>query len=286
MDRFYIIPNSAKDPELAFSGMIIKYLEQRGARCHVQPITEKMEGPYHYTDPDGIPEDTQCIIVLGGDGTLLQAARDVVHREIPLLGINLGQLGFLAEVDLQSLYSALDQLMADDYEVEERMMLEGCVYRGDELIGKDIALNDIVIGRDGHLRVVRFKNYVNDVYLNSYNADGIIISTPTGSTGYSLSAGGPIVSPNAAMTIMTPIAPHTLNTRSIIFPSEDVITVEIGKGRHCDCEKGLASFDGASSIGMVTGDCIVIRQAKVKTRILKLNHLSFVEVLRRKMRDS
>lgn len=93
-------------------------------------------------------------------------------------------------------------------------------------------------------------------------------------------------SPNAAMTIMTPIAPHTLNTRSIIFPSEDVITVEIGKGRHCDCEKGLASFDGASSIGMVTGDCIVIRQAKVKTRILKLNHLSFVEVLRRKMRDS
>lgn len=116
-----------------------------------------------------------------------------------------------------SLYSALDQLMADDYEVEERMMLEGRVYRGRKLIGQDIALNDIVIGRDGHLRVVRFKNYVNDVYLNSYNADGIIISTPTGSTGYSLSAGGPIVSPNAAMTIMTPIAPHTLNTRSIIF---------------------------------------------------------------------
>ena len=152
-----------------------------------------------------------------------------MHKEIPLLGINLGNLGFLAEVNQTSLYSALDQLMADDYEVEERMMLEGRVYRGRKLIGQDIALNDIVIGRDGHLRVVRFKNYVNDVYLNSYNADGIIISTPTGSTGYSLSAGGPIVSPNAAMTIMTPIAPHTLNTRSIIFPAQDVITVEIGK---------------------------------------------------------
>ena len=147
-------------------------------------------------------------------------------------------------------------------------------------------MNDIVIGRDGHLRVVRFKNYVNDVYLNSYNADGIIISTPPGSTGYSLSAGGPIVSPNAAMTIMTPIAPHTLNTRSIIFPAQDVITVEIGKGRHCDCEKGIASFDGDTFIPMVTGDCIQIRQADVKTKILKLNHLSFVEVLRRKMRDS
>lgn len=286
MDRFYIITNSDKDPSLEITGKIVDYLKENKRSCEIQQASRQHEGTYHYTDPSLIPDGVQCIIVLGGDGTLLQAARDVVHREIPLLGINLGQLGFLAEVDLQSLYSALDRLMTDDYEVEERMMLEGCVYRGDELIGKDIALNDIVIGRDGHLRVVRFKNYVNDVYLNSYNADGIIISTPTGSTGYSLSAGGPIVSPNAAMIIMTPIAPHTLNTRSIIFPSEDVITVEIGKGRHCDCEKGLASFDGASSIGMVTGDCIVIRQAKVKTRILKLNHLSFVEVLRRKMRDS
>ena len=252
----------------------------------MQQASRKQEGNFHYTDPSKIPEDTECIIVLGGDGTLLQAARDMVHKDIPLLGINLGHLGFLAEVDQQSLYSALDKLMAGDYEIEERMMLEGSVYRGQKLIGRDIALNDIVIGRDGHLRVVRFKNYVNDVYLNSYNADGIIISTPTGSTGYSLSAGGPIVSPSAEMTIMTPVAPHTLNTRSVIFPAEDVITVEIGKGRHNDCEKGLASFDGDTTIPMVTGDCIIIRQADAKTRILKLNHLSFVEVLRRKMRDS
>lgn len=138
-----------------------------------------------------IPEDTQCILVLGGDGTLLQAARDVVHREIPMLGINLGTLGFLAEVDKQSVYAALDKLKEDDYEIEERMMLTGTVWRDDKIVGRDVALNDIVIGRDGHLRVVRFKNYVNNVYLNSYNADGIIISTPTGSTGYSLSCGGP-----------------------------------------------------------------------------------------------
>ena len=213
MDRFYIIPNSAKDPELTFSNMIIDYLEEHGARCHVQKITEKMEGPYHYTDPDGIPEDTQCIIVLGGDGTLLQAARDVVHLDIPLLGINLGTLGFLAEVDKNSVYPALDRLLTDDYELEERMMLEGKIYRGEELIGKDIALNDIVIGREGHLRVIRFKNYVNDSYMNSYNADGIIISTPTGSTGYSLSAGGPVVSPSASMMIMA--EDHRKNGRTI-----------------------------------------------------------------------
>ena len=115
----------------------------------MQQASRKQEGNFHYTDPSKIPEDTECIIVLGGDGTLLQAARDMVHKDIPLLGINLGHLGFLAEVDQQSLYSALDKLMAGDYEIEERMMLEGSVYRGQKLIGRDIALNDIVIGRDG-----------------------------------------------------------------------------------------------------------------------------------------
>jgi len=248
--------------------------------------------PFTIQNQERSRKKPSVLLCLAGDGTLLQAARDIqaAHDEkrsqIPLLGVNLGNLGFLAEVDRQSVYQALDKLVADIYEVEERMMLSGTVYRGDKVIGEDIALNDIVIAREGPLRVVRFKNFVNDEYLNSYNADGIIISTPTGSTGYSLSVGGPIVSPSGEMTIMTPIAPHTLNSRSIVFPADDVITVEMGEGRHQDCEKGLASFDGDSEIPMITGDRIVIRKAKVKTRILKLNHLSFVEVLRQKMRDS
>ena len=286
MDRFCIITNSDKDKELKLTGEIVSYLEAHGRQCLVQQAQRKEEGPFHYTDPGLIPEGTECILVLGGDGTLLQAARDVVHREIPLLGMNLGTLGFLAEVDRNSIYTSPDQIMADDFEIEERMMLTGSVLRGNQILGEDVALNDIVISRDGPLRVVRFKNYVNNEYLNSYNADGIIISTPTGSTGYSLSCGGPVVSPNAAMTLMTPIAPHTMNTRSIIFPAEDVITVEIGEGRRQELEKGLASFDGDTVIPMVTGDRIVIRKATVSCRILKLNHLSFVEVLRQKMRDN
>ena len=285
MDRFYIIPNSAKDPELTFSNMIIDYLEEHGARCHVQKIAEKMEGPYHYTDPDGIPEDTQCIIVLGGDGTLLQAARDVVHLDIPLLGINLGTLGFLAEVDKNSVYPALDRLLTDDYELEERMMLEGKIYRGDELVGKDIALNDIVIGREGHLRVIRFKNYVNDSYMNSYNADGIIISTPTGSTGYSLSAGGPIVSPEASLILLTPIAPHTLNTRSIVLPADAEITVELLHGHTAGWDEAAASFDGDTCVKLGIGDCIRIYRSSRMTRLIKINNISFLEVLRNKMND-
>lgn len=286
MDKFYVITNGMKDTNFQMTDRIVTYLRKNGKECRVQQAEQKCDGPYHYTNPELIPDDTECIIVLGGDGTLLQAARDVVHREIPLLGINLGHLGFLAEVDQNTLYPALDQLMQDDYEVEERMMLYGTVWRGDEIIGQDMALNDIVICREGPLRVVNFKNYVNNEYLNSYNADGIIISTPTGSTGYSLSCGGPIISPSAAMTIMTPIAPHTLNTRSIIFPAEDVITVELGEGRRQNQENGLASFDGDTVIPMVTGDRIVIQKADVSTKILKLNHLSFVEVLRQKMSNN
>ena len=283
MNNFYIITNSDKDRELKITNEITDYLKRHNKKCFVQQAERKTDQAYHYTDPELIPDDTECILVLGGDGTLLQAARDVVHKEIPLLGINLGTLGFLAEVNKQSIYQALDKLIKDEYEIEERMMLTGTVLRGNKIIGQDVALNDIVIGREGPLRVVRFKNYVNDVYLNSYNADGIIIATPTGSTGYSLSCGGPIISPNAAMTLMTPIAPHTLNTRSIIFPKEDVITVEIGEGRRQIQELGIASFDGDTEIRMVTGDRIVIRQASVSVKILKLSHLSFVEVLRQKM---
>ena len=274
MDKFYIITNNDKDKDFQITNEIVSYLKKNGKKCQVQQAERKLEGAYHYTNPELIPEGTQCILVLGGDGTLLQAARDVVYRKIPMLGINLGTLGFLAEVDRQSIHAALDKLIADDYEIEERMMLTGTVWHGDKIIGQDIALNDIVIGREGPLRVVGFKNYVNDVYLNSYNADG---------TGYSLSCGGPIVSPNAAMTLMTPIAPHTLNTRSIIFPEEDVITVELGEGRRQVQEQGLASFDGDTEIPIVTGDRIVIQKASASVKILKLNHLSFVEVLRQKM---
>ena len=287
MDKFYIITNRDKDQNLRLTEEIVQYLKEHGKKCQVQQAERRVEGEYHYTDPALIPEDTQCILVLGGDGTLLQAARDVVHREIPMLGINLGTLGFLAEIDKTSIYTALDKLFEDDYEIEERMMLTGTVWRGDKITGQDVALNDIVISRVGPpLRVIGFNNYVNDGYLNSYNADGIIIATPTGSTGYSLSCGGPIISPNAAMTVMTPIAPHTLNTRSIIFPEDDVITVELGEGRRQIQENGLASFDGDVEVPMSTGDRIVIKKASVSVKILKLNHLSFVEVLRQKMSNN
>ncbi|MBS6195582.1 MAG: NAD(+)/NADH kinase [Clostridiales bacterium] len=287
MDKFAIITNTIKDKNQRVTNKIADYLTSHKKECLVLQAEEKKEDqPYDYTDASKIPDDTQCVIVLGGDGTLLQTARDVVDKEIPLFGINLGTLGYLAEIDQHSIYPALDKLMSDRFTIERRMMLAGRVFRDGKEIASDIALNDIVISREGALRVVRFNNYVNNIFLNTYKADGIIISTPTGSTGYSLSAGGPIISPEGSMILMTALAPHTLNTRSIVFPAEDVISVELGEGRDGGVEQGMASFDGAARVPMVTGDRIMISKSSKDTRIIKINNISFLETLREKMSNS
>ena len=177
MNKFTIITNPAKDPHQTVTHKIEEYLKAHKKSCVVLCSEEKHpEKSYYHTDASKIPEDTECVIVLGGDGTLLRAARDVVNRQIPLFGINLGTLGYLAEIDQHSIYPALDRLMMDLYTIENRMMLSGKVVRQNEVIAEDIALNDIVISRAGApLRVVRFNNYVNDTYLNTYKADGIIL---------------------------------------------------------------------------------------------------------------
>lgn len=286
MDKFFIIANRQKDKELKTARKVEAYLNSKGKSCILREETSGQKArSNHYTDVEKIPKDVECIIVLGGDGTLLQAARDVVNRQIPLLGINLGTLGYLAEIDRSSIEGALNHLILDEYIIEKRMMLNGKVYHKEELIAEDVALNDIVIGREGPLHVTRFHNYVNGEFLNSYTADGIIIATATGSTGYSLSAGGPIVSPETNILIMTPVAPHTLNTRSVIFPAEDEITVEIGEGSQ-GCEaKAVVSFDGDTNVAMRTADRVVIRRSVQDTQIVKISNISFLEVLRRKMKN-
>ena len=282
MDKFFIIANRQKDKELKTARKVEAYLNSKGKSCILREETSEQKArSNHYTDVEKIPKDVECIIVIGGDGTLLQAARDVVNRQIPLLGINMGTLGYLAEIDRSSIDGALNHLMLDEYTIENLMMLNGKVYHKEELIAEDVALNDIVIGRDGPLHVTRFHNYVNGEFLNSYTADGIIIATATGSTGYSLSAGGPIVSPETNILIMTPVAPHTLNTRSVIFPAEDEITVEIGEGSQ-GCEaKAVVSFDGDTNVPMRTADRVAIRRSVKDTQIIKISNISFLEVLRR-----
>ena len=282
MRSFYIIANSEKDENLKLSYEIADYLESRGMYCTIRRKDE--EGARSY---ERLKEaEVEGILVLGGDGTLLRAARELAWLKIPFLGINLGHLGYLAEIERQNVQTALDRLIADEYTVEERMMLTGSVLVNGRETGRDVALNDIVLYRQGNLKVVDYDIYVNDEYLYSSTADGIIVSTPTGSTGYSLSAGGPIVSPEASILVLTPICSHTLNSRSIVFSGDERIRVGIGEGRHGGVDESCVTFDGDSCFRLRSGDYVEIRRAAEVTRIIKINQVSFLEVLREKLSRS
>lgn len=294
MNHFYIITNGHKDCNLEKTRDIRGYLEARKKKCTIQIKESGKE--QEYTDVAQIPEDVDCILVLGGDGTLLQAARDIIQRDIPLLGINLGTLGYLAEIEETGMDAVMNQLLSGEYEVEQRMMLTGRIVRGGIHQQKhkenglpayetenSYALNDITITRSGSLQIIRFRICVNGQFLNEYHADGVIVATLTGSTGYNLSAGGPIVEPKAELLLITPISPHTLNTRSIILAPEDKIEIEIGAGREESVQQVEVNFDGSHNVMLYTGDKVEIERAETTTGIVKLNKASFLEVLHKKL---
>lgn len=288
MKKFYIVTNRTKDPDMETTNYICEFIKEHGGEAvivqeDVFKATSKESSEYN---PLHIPEDTDCVLVLGGDGTLLQTARSIRQLSIPLLGINLGTLGYLAEVEKSGITEALVHLLEDDYEIEERMMLLGTVFREDEEIATAHALNDVVVNRFGPLMVLSFEVSVNGQKLNHYQADGMIVSTPTGSTGYNLSAGGPIALPGSTLMIMTPICPHTLNTRSIVLSADDTIEIRIGKGRNEGIQEAEINFDGGLTRRLVTGDRIVVRRSGQTTKLIHLSKVSFLETLHKKMSEN
>ena len=272
MRHFYIISNTRKDPDLRKAREIAAWLCDRGAVCSIQGI-----------DREGASE-AECVLVLGGDGTLLHAARNLADTPKQLFGINLGTLGYLAEVEYARAYEALDLLLKDRFFVEERMMLQGEAWHKGKLLLQDIALNDIVISRRSKLHVIDFRVYVDQALLGSFTADGIIISTPTGSTGYNLSAGGPIVAPQASLMLLTAVAPHTLSARPIVLPDNVSVSIEAGPGHDIDAEGAQACFDGDTTIFLSPGDRVEIRKSSQRTKLIKIRNTSFLENLREKMK--
>ena len=272
MDCFYIITNKLKDKDYAITNEIRQYIEDHGKTCF---LSEK-DGEGHII-PGTVPEEAQCGLVLGGDGTLIRAVRDLGEHSLPLLGINLGTLGYLADVELKDFRGALDRLFGGQPDIEERMMLEGA-FRNSR---KDIAMNDIVLAREGKVRIVSFNIYVNGALLNTYQADGVILSTPTGSTGYNLSAGGPVVEPTAQMIVITPICSHALNTSSVVL-----IEVEVCEGRYGRQEQVSLCFDGAEQTTLVTGERVCIRRAAQTAKLIKLSRESFMKTMRKKMKGN
>lgn len=280
MDKFYIITNYTKDGDSRITRQIKKCIESYGKTCILCEKNEKEE-----IIVETIPKDIDCALVIGGDGTFIQASRFLFGHEVPMLGINMGTLGYLTEVEVQNVEDAIAQLMRGDYCIERRMMLYGSVFsQGTDKLS-DVALNDIVLNRDGLMKIVHFDLYVNGQLLNSYQADGLIVSTPTGSTAYNLSAGGPIVEPTASLMVITPICSHALlNSRSIVFSDEDEITIQISSRKDGQIDQAAITFDGDDLIPLQTGDKVVIKKAWETARIIKLSKISFLETLREKMK--
>lgn len=284
MKKFALLTNYSKDKRLAYTRMIKTYITENGGSYWIpRYISEPdKDGDQRYDFSD-MPEDIECVLVLGGDGTLLQAARELLQRHIPLLGINLGTLGFLTSAEKSELPKCLDSVLDDSCSIDERMMLEGVAYHGSEKIQMNIALNDVIIARAGFSRLVELKIYVNGELLSIYNADGIIVSTPTGSTGYSLSAGGPIIFPQTDVIVITPICPHSLQARSLVVSGEDRIMIEIGRRRKTQKEEAMVTFDGRSAQELETGDRIEIYKAQETTQLIRLKGRSFYQVLQNKI---
>lgn len=271
MNNFLIIANKQKDINLEITEQIKHHITRMGAVCNVYDQYNR-----NVTSID-IPEGTQCILVIGGDGTILAAARMLVGNTIPLLGINLGTLGFLADVNLADLSKTLDLLLKDQYQVENRIMLTAEVYKQGEKAATYIALNDFNINRCGASRVIGLKVGINGSTIDCYRADGVIVCTPTGSTGYNLSAGGPIINPTCKNFVITPICPHSLTARSIVLAKEDVVTVEVEQIRSNIKEEAIISFDGREGLSIVPGDQVKIYKSQEVTPFIKATEVSFVQ---------
>ncbi len=284
MDRFLIITNKEKDVDFHVTKRIVSYIERAGKSVTLSGESSEQDS----NSTVDTSKNIECAIVLGGDGTIIQAANDLMSQNIPIFGVNLGTLGFLAEVEKQHVEVALERLFRNDYRIENRLMLKGNILYSPihQRISENkeqYALNDIVITRKGFSRIISLEIYVNDVLVDNFLGDGVIISTPTGSTAYNLSAGGPIVLPDANVMVITPICPHSLSPRSIVVSAEDTIKVIVAKSKKSQEAEAIATYDGKEGIDLGTEDTIIIHKAKHNTQLVKLNNNGIYEVLRSKL---
>lgn len=282
MRRFLIITNTDKDKDFAVTNQIKSYLEK--CHCETSLCTDIYDEAYLQEDGEKkIEGEFEAAIVLGGDGTILRACRVLRQKEVPILGVNLGTVGFLAEIEPEFVMEALQFVVEGNYKCEERMLLEGNVYHEDKLVFRSFALNEIVVSRSGFSRIIELKLTAGDELLDVYEADGVIVSTPTGSTGYNLSAGGPIVSPKTSLILVTPILSHSLISRSIVLSSEEEIIIEVGRVRKTQLEEAVATFDGQMGQELSPLDKVVIRKAKETVRLIHFGNVSFYEIVRNKL---
>ena len=259
---------------------LVRWLESRGLQSRVDEETALYLGRSDGLPRAEVPEGAQLVIVLGGDGTLLSAARAVAGRVIPLFPVNLGGLGFLTAITLDQLYPELERALRNEQRIVPRRMLQGELTRQSELVQSYEALNDVVISKTQIARMIDLETHVDSQYVSTFKSDGLIVSTPTGSTAYSLSAGGPIVYPAVAAICITPVCPHTLTNRPVIVPDTSVIEIICLAG---DGEAFL-TVDGQVGEPLMHGDRLICRSSPHSVHLIRPPKMFFFDVLRQKLK--
>ena len=290
MKKIILTPNPYRDPNFRTARAAMEILQESGVEtklCLPFEVDRTYELPkdLRFSRLDREMPGASMVICLGGDGTILHMAKAATRHGLPILGVNIGTMGFMAELECTELQQ-LKRLASDDYSIDNRMMLDVTVSRDKDIIFHDICLNDVVITKGAVARIVHLSVKCDGIQAMECGGDGVIVATPTGSTAYSLSAGGPIVAPTASLIVITPICSHALNTSSIVLSAEDEIVLEVCEGRDGDIEEAVVSFDGVEDIIVHTGDRIQIRKAEATVKLIKLSKISFLEIMRKKMKGN
>ncbi len=259
---------------------LLKWLADHGYQCIVDEFSSQyMDGAKVVPRADMAQHPLSFVIVLGGDGTLLSAARATAPVDVPLLGVNLGLLGFLTEVPLSSLYPMLEAIIRGEARIERRALMECELWRDGHAFGKYLVFNDAVVNKTTLARLNHYELYVDNLFVSSYRADGIIVATPTGSTAYSLSAGGPILMPIVEAFVITPVSPHSLSHRPLIVPDSSQIEIRL----HSEEEVAYLSLDGQPGVDLRDGDLVRCRRSGHKVSLFKLG-TDFFQVMRTKLK--
>lgn len=278
-NKIGFVTNIDKDPTLKETKKIVDFVLKKGCQVYVSETFGDVHPEAIATSTSEMYRSVDFVVVIGGDGTILRVARSAALFDTPILGINFGTLGYLADVEKDNALDAIEKVLKGDFTIEKRMMLEPFVERGCVSHDVNLALNEVCITNSVCSRMIKLSVEVNGEYFNTFRADGIIVSTPTGSTAYNLSAGGPILSPHTELMTITHICPHALYARPFVIDGNDVVKIRV----QSNYNNIQMSCDGQSTLQMKNDDVIVVKKSRYYTRIIKTTNMNFYDILRRKM---
>ena len=265
---------------------LTKWLSERGiafvglAEIEREQIEQNTGCQIHVVAEEQMAQRVDLMLVLGGDGTMIATARMLGDTQVPVIGVNYGGLGYLAEFPIEEMFPALEAILAGQYKVQQRLMLEVELWRSHELVTRNRVLNDVVVNKSALARIVEIEAYLNDQFVNLFRADGLIVSTPTGSTAYNLSAGGPIIFPSMNAMVITPICPFTLSNRPIVVPDDSVIEVRL----ITENEDVALTLDGQVGFELQAADRVLIRKSHTAFNLVQPPSRNYFEVLRNKLK--